>query len=72
MISPLILVNLVYTVIDLFLKENNNAIRYINTVMGDASRYAEASALSWIYTLVILLFVGIVFLLVQKLVVYQD
>lgn len=72
MISPLILVNLMYTVIDLFLKSDNAAIQYINTALDSSSRYAEASALSWIYTIVILLFVGISLLLVKKFVVYQD
>lgn len=72
MISPLILVNLLYTIIDLFLTSDNEAVGYITEVMGDASRYAEASALSWIYTLVVLVFVGLAFLLVKKLIVYQD
>ena len=72
MISPLILVNLMYTVIDLFLKLDNKAIAYINEALQSSSRYAEASALSWIYTIVILLFVGIALLLVKKFVVYQD
>ena len=72
MISPLILVNLMYTVIDLFLKSDNKAIAYINEALQSSSRYAEASALSWIYTAVILLFVGIALLLVKKFVVYQD
>ena len=72
MISPLILVNLIYTVIDLFLKSDNAAIQFINRYLDNASTYEVASAFSWIYTIVILLFVGIVFLLVKKLIVYQD
>ena len=72
MISPLILVNLIYTVIDLFLTTDNEAISYINEALGSIARYGEASALSWMYTIVILLFVGIVFLLVKNLIIYQD
>lgn len=72
MISPLILVNLLYTVIDLFLKSDNAAVAYINTALESSSQYAQASALSWIYTAVILAFVGISFLIVKKLIVYQD
>ena len=72
MISPLILVNLIYTVIDLFLKADNEAINFINNKLADGSQLELASALSWIYTLVILLFVGIVWMLVKKLIVYQD
>lgn len=72
MISPLILVNLIYTVIDLFLGTNNEAIKYINESLTSFAGYAQASAMSWMYTLVILIFVGLVFLLVRKLIVYQD
>jgi len=72
MISPLILVNLLYTIIDLFLTSDNAAVQYIKAAMESSSQYAEASALSWIYTVVVLAFVGIAFLLVKKLVVYQD
>ena len=46
MISPLILVNLLYTVIDLFLKKDNEAITLIDTALQTASQYAQASAMS--------------------------
>ena len=72
MISPLILVNLIYTVIDMFLKADNPAVALINEELGNASEYALASAFSWIYMLVVLVFVGIVVLLVRKLIMYQD
>lgn len=72
MISPLILVNIIYTVIDLFLKSDNAAVQLINEKLESASEYALASACSWIYMVVVLLFVAIVFLLVKKLIVYQD
>ena len=72
MISPLILVNLIYTVIDMFLKAENPAVKMINEELSNASEYALASAFSWIYMLVVLVFVGIVVLLVRKLIIYQD
>lgn len=72
MISPLILVNLIYTVIDQFLKSDNLAVAYIDEKLAAASYYSLASALSWIYTLVVLLFVGVVFAIVKRLIVYQD
>lgn len=72
MISPLILVNLLYTVIDLFTQSGNAAVNLINEKLDTASEFALASAMSWLYTLVVLLFVGVVYLLVKKLIVYQD
>lgn len=71
-ISPLILVNTVYTVIDQFLKADNLAVAYIDEALADASGYALASSLSWLYTIVVLAFVGVVFALVNRMVIYQD
>ena len=71
-VSPLILVNTVYTVIDQFLKTDNLAVAFINEKLANTSGYAIASSLSWIYTVVVLVFVGIVFLLVNRMVIYQD
>lgn len=72
MISPLILVNLLYTVIDLFTSMDNKTINFISQYYNNVSTYSIASAFSWMYTILLLLFVGIVFLLVKKLIVYQD
>ena len=72
MISPLILVNLLYTVIDLFTSVDNATISFIAKYYENVATYSVASAFSWMYTILLLLFVGIVFVLVQKLIVYQD
>lgn len=72
MISPLILVNVIYTIIDLFLKVDNKAIVFIKTYLESPSTYEIASALSWIYTAVVLVFVGLVWIIIKRLVVYQD
>jgi len=72
MISPLILVNLLYTVIDLFTSIDNQTIAYIAKYYENVSTYSIASAFSWMYTLLLLVFVGVVYLLVNKLIVYQD
>lgn len=72
MISPLILVNLLYTVIDLFTSVDNATISFIAKYYENVATYSVASAFSWMYAILLLLFVGIVFVLVQKLIVYQD
>lgn len=71
-VSPLILVNTIYTIIDQFLKADNLAVKFISEKLANSSAYALASSLSWIYTAVVLLFVGIVFLLINRMVIYQD
>ena len=71
-VSPLILVNTIYTVIDQFLKADNLAVTFISEKLANSSAYALASSLSWIYTVVVLVFVGVVFLLINRMVIYQD
>lgn len=60
MVSPLLLVNCIYTIIDFFMKNDNRVIEKINDVMyGVRMDFGAASAMSWIYFGVALLFIGI-------------
>ena len=60
MVSPLLLVNCIYTIIDFFMKNDNQVIEHINEVMyGVQMDLGVASAESWIYFGVALLFIGI-------------
>ena len=60
MVSPLLLVNSIYTIIDFFMKNDNKVIEHINDVMyGVQMDLGVASAESWIYFGVALLFIGI-------------
>ena len=60
MVSPLLLVNCIYTIIDFFMKNDNAVMEHINSVMyGTQMDFGAASAESWIYFGVALLFIGI-------------
>ena len=60
MVSPLLLVNCIYTIIDFFMKNDNRVIERINTIMyGVQLNFGLASAMSWIYFGVALAFIGI-------------
>ena len=60
MVSPLLLVNCIYTIIDFFMKNDNAVMEHINTLMyGTQMDFGAASAESWIYFGVALLFIGI-------------
>ncbi|MHB8963392.1 MAG: carbohydrate ABC transporter permease [Saccharofermentanales bacterium] len=71
LLSPVILLNLVYTIIEGF-RSTDNAIAYliVNTVFVNA-RYEYGAAMGWIYFIVVLLAIGIVFLMTRKLVNYE-
>lgn len=65
-IKPMMLLNGVYTVIFLSNNEQNEIINIIYARMFDINRgYGFASAMAWLYTIFILLLVGIVFLLLK-------
>ena len=60
MVSPLLLVNAIYTIIDFFMKNDNRVMERINTVMyGVQLNFGVASAMSWIYFGVAILFIAI-------------
>lgn len=72
MVSPLILVNTVYTVIDSFTSFTNTTIEYIyNTAFGTSVRFAYSSSLSLIYFLIVGLCLGLISALVSRKVFYQ-
>ena len=60
MVSPLLLVNCIYTIIDFFMKNDNQVMEHINSVMyGTQMDFGAASAESWIYFGVAIVFIGI-------------
>ena len=60
MVSPLLLVNCIYTIIDFFMKNDNQVMEHINDVMyGVRMDLGLAAAESWIYFGVALAFIGI-------------
>ena len=72
MISSLFLVNWVYTVVDFCMRSDNQVIDKIQTVMIQKQDYGTASAMTWIYFLVVIAFVGITSLAISKGVYYSD
>ena len=72
MISPLILVNSIYTIIDSFTSANNELMQTIkNTIFSDV-KYGYGSAMAWIYFLIITVIICIVGGIIGKRVFYMD
>lgn len=68
MISPLMLVCWIYTIVDFFMKTDNQIMEKINTQMVDQLNYGYSSALSWIYFAVCMLLIGLTSLIISKVV----
>ncbi|MBO4899943.1 MAG: sugar ABC transporter permease [Lachnospiraceae bacterium] len=72
MISSLFLVNWIYTVIDFCMRSDNGVIEKIQKVMIDQMNYGLASAMSWVYFLIVLAFVGITSGIISRGVYYYE
>ncbi len=68
MISPMILVNAVYTVIDSFTRSSNVTMSYIS---GSANSGSHKAAMYWIYFGVVMLIIGAVAAIASTFVFYQ-
>jgi ABC-type sugar transport system permease subunit len=69
MISPMILVNAVYTVIDSFTTESNPVMQYVMDVYTNSKVYS--SAMSWMYFLIVVLVIAAVAGIFSAFVFYQ-
>lgn len=72
MISSMFLVNWIYTIIDYCMRDTNQVIEKVQTVMIQNINYGLASAMSWVYFVIMIAFVGITSLLISKGVYYYD
>lgn len=70
-VSPMILVNIVYTVIDTFKDPTSQVMERILQVQSEW-RYGLSAAMAWSYFGVILIALGIIFFVVNKLVFYES
>ena len=71
MVSPMILVNSIYTVIDAFTSADNQVMAYISTVYEEANGNVLSSAMSWMYFLVVILIIAAAAGLLGTFVFYQ-
>ena len=70
MISPMIILNLIFTIIDSFTDYNNVVVKYINE-QQIGMRLAYSSTLGWIYFLMVAVIIVMVYLIINKRVFYQ-
>ncbi len=71
MISPMILVNAVYTVIDAFTDATNPVMNYINNVYNEAGGMVLSAAMSWMYFLMVMIIIAIVVGILSAYIFYQ-
>lgn len=72
MVSPMIVINVVYTVIDSFFSSSNETLNYVQRVIFKSIKFGYGSALAWIYFLVISIILAFVIFVISKKVFYYD
>lgn len=72
MVSPMIVINVVYTVIDSFFSPANEALRYVQNTIFKSIKFGYGSALAWIYFLFISMILAVVIFFISKKVFYYD
>lgn len=69
-VSPFILANLIFTVIDSFTSPTNTVMGRI-LAMKEDWKFGEASAMAWIYFAIVLAAIGLVTFIVNKFIYYE-
>lgn len=71
MVSPMILVNAIYTVIDALTSSTNTVMSYISSIYNEAGGHELSAAMSWVYFLIVLAIIGAVAGLLSLFIFYQ-
>lgn len=71
MISPMILVNAIYTIIDSFTTNQNTVMKFIDNEYTKTNGKEISSAMSWMYFLIVILIVAVVAAIASAFVFYQ-
>ncbi len=71
MISPMILVNAIYTIIDSFTSSKNEVMNYIEKIYSESGGNVRSAAMSWVYFVIVILIIGIVAAIMSTYIFYQ-
>lgn len=71
MVSPMILVNAIYTIIDALTSSSNSVMMYISNVYSQTNGHEWSAAMSWIYFLIVIVIIAAVAGLLSLFVFYQ-
>jgi len=72
MVSPLILVNVVYSVVDYFIRTDNRVMEKIREAMMQRMEYGFSTAMAWVYFLAVIVIIGVAMALISRKVYYYE
>ena len=65
-VSPMLLVNVFYTIIDYLTRDNNTLMNYINDISFDQGHYGYGAAMAWLYFLVVAVILAVLVAILNK------
>ena len=71
MVSPMILVNAIYTIIDALTSSTNSVMMYISNVYNSIGGHEKSAAMSWIYFLIVIVIIAIIAAVLSLFIFYQ-
>ena len=72
MVSSLIMVNVVYSVVDYFIRTDNRVMEKINITLMQRMEYGFSTAMAWAYFLAVIIVIGVSLKLISKKVYYYE
>jgi ABC-type sugar transport system permease subunit len=72
MVSSLILVNIVYSVVDYFIRTDNRVMEKINREIIRMMNFGFGTAMAWVYFLAVISIIGIAMAIISKRVYYYE
>lgn len=72
MVSSMILVNLVYTVVDFFMRSDNKVMDVITKRINPGMDYGMGSAMAWGYFGIVVIILGVIAAILSKVVYYYE
>ena len=72
MVSSLILVNIVYSVVDYFIRTDNRVMEKINQTLMRRMEFGFSTAMAWVYFLTVIIVIGISIKLISRKVYYYE
>lgn len=68
---PTIALNLIYTIIDYFSNANNQVVVYISNLFNNELQFSYASALAWLYFLIMGIIIAVIMLIMKRRTFYM-
>ncbi len=72
MVSPMIIVNTIYTIVDSFAAEDNTLLNYIYEIGFNNSKFGLSASMAWIFFAILGIIVAVVLWAVNKRIVYLN